>query len=451
MRTSSYLIPVKLESEPDKYMLIHGYTGAIDIATESLLRKIQTIASGTDLSSEMLQTLQKRGYITTKTPEEEYAYAARMAKALHQKAWILHKVFTLVVTYNCNFRCPYCFEKRDVKDGLKQIVFTKEMVDSVFQIINQIQPHKELRKNILTLYGGEPLLVENKEIVTYIIKKGTEEGYKFDITTNGYDLDAYIDLLTPDFINKIQVTVDGIRKTHNQRRPHYIYCDTFDKIVANIGLALRKGVAIGVRMNVDNKNLKEMAELRDFFREKGFFNYSNFDFYSALIHNNDSILSEEYEKLDIAPVKSYLEKYKEFNVEELANDYGITRKIYLALKNGSPISFHSIFCSSQYGGYVFDPLGNIYPCWEVLGKQEALIGHYFQGKVVWNESIINQWHKLDISQRQSCRHCSYAFLCGGGCPAHYENGKCLTHCVYYKSIFSNAVNRAYVRWKALNK
>lgn len=39
LRTSSYLIPVKLESEPGKYMLIHGYTGAIDIVTESLLKK----------------------------------------------------------------------------------------------------------------------------------------------------------------------------------------------------------------------------------------------------------------------------------------------------------------------------------------------------------------------------------------------------------------------------
>lgn len=31
LRTSSYLIPVKLEDEEDKYMLIHGYTGAIDV------------------------------------------------------------------------------------------------------------------------------------------------------------------------------------------------------------------------------------------------------------------------------------------------------------------------------------------------------------------------------------------------------------------------------------
>ena len=30
LRMSSYTIPVKLENEDGKYMLIHGYTGAID-------------------------------------------------------------------------------------------------------------------------------------------------------------------------------------------------------------------------------------------------------------------------------------------------------------------------------------------------------------------------------------------------------------------------------------
>lgn len=37
LRTSSYMIPVKLESEKGKYMLIHGYTGAMDIVSESIV------------------------------------------------------------------------------------------------------------------------------------------------------------------------------------------------------------------------------------------------------------------------------------------------------------------------------------------------------------------------------------------------------------------------------
>lgn len=98
LRTSSYLIPVKLESEPGKYMLIHGYTGAIDIVTESLLKKIQAVASGVDLPEDTLQALIKRGYITTRSQEEEYAYVARMATALHRKGKILATTFTWVVT-----------------------------------------------------------------------------------------------------------------------------------------------------------------------------------------------------------------------------------------------------------------------------------------------------------------------------------------------------------------
>ena len=80
LRTSSYMIPVKLEKEEDKYMLIHGYTGAIDIVTENLLEKIKSIAKGHDFSDNMLQQLIKRGYITTKTQEEEYAYVGTVAK-----------------------------------------------------------------------------------------------------------------------------------------------------------------------------------------------------------------------------------------------------------------------------------------------------------------------------------------------------------------------------------
>ena len=101
LRTSSYMIPVKLEQEEGKYMLIHGYTGAMDIVSGGLLKKIKSVAKGHDFSETMLQTLLKRGYITTKTQEEEYAYVARLAKALHKKHEILDATFTWVVTYNC--------------------------------------------------------------------------------------------------------------------------------------------------------------------------------------------------------------------------------------------------------------------------------------------------------------------------------------------------------------
>ena len=238
LRTSSYMIPVKLEKEEGKYMLIHGYTGATDIVTENLLTQINTISSDNNLSEKTLQTLLKRGYVTTKTQEEEFAYVARIARALHKESDIINSSFTWVVSYNCNFRCPYCFEGREKKDGESKLSFTKEQVDLAYEAQEKIQPHKELRRKTITLYGGEPLLAENKEVVNYIVEEGHKRGYQFAAITNGYEIDHFLNLFSPDGINKLQITIDGPKEMHNQRRRHYKDQNTFDKIVNNVRLAL---------------------------------------------------------------------------------------------------------------------------------------------------------------------------------------------------------------------
>ena len=228
LRVSSYMIPVKLEKEEGKYMLIHGYTGAADIVSDSFLNKIKSFADNHNFSESVLQTLIKRGYITTKTQNEEYEYVARMAKALHKESDILLASFTWVVSYNCNFRCPYCFEERNLKDGQNVLVFTKEQVDIAYAVQDRIQPHRKLRKNIITLYGGEPLLAENKDIVNYIVDEGRRRGYKFVAVTNGYEIDQFVNLLGEDGIYRLQITLDGPREIHNQRRIHYKDSNTFD-------------------------------------------------------------------------------------------------------------------------------------------------------------------------------------------------------------------------------
>lgn len=98
-RVSSYVISIKLEESNGKYLLIQGYTGAIDIVKESIALKLENndIAG---LPEVTLQTLRSRGYITDRTKEEEVGYVERIAHALHKRDKILYKSFTWVVTYN---------------------------------------------------------------------------------------------------------------------------------------------------------------------------------------------------------------------------------------------------------------------------------------------------------------------------------------------------------------
>ena len=74
LRTSSYIIPVKLESVEGKYMLIHGYTGAMDIVDSELKSYIFTSNQFNKetfpFADEIFEMLKSRGYLTIKTKEE---------------------------------------------------------------------------------------------------------------------------------------------------------------------------------------------------------------------------------------------------------------------------------------------------------------------------------------------------------------------------------------------
>lgn len=443
LRTSSYMIPVKLDNEVGKYMLIHGYTGAADIITESLLEEIKNISSINSFSEDMLKKLLKRGYITTKSQEEEYAYAARIAKALHQESDILSTSFTWVVSYNCNFRCPYCFEGREKKDGSQKLVFTKEQVDIAYEAQDVIQPHPQLRTSMITLYGGEPLLAENKDVVNYIVQEGVKRGYTFTAITNGYEIDQFENILGENGIYRLQITIDGPKEIHNKRRIHYRDHNTFDKIIENIKLALDKGVRIVVRMNSDGRNIDQCNELKNYFKEKLFFDYPYFYFYIARLRNYYEITSEEQQGLNFISPQSFITKQRQTQLTPFTLDSGYYKDIYDALSHKRSIPFRPVACKAQSNECVLDPLGNIYPCWETVGKKEHVKGTYSKDGVTWDINIYNKWNNMDVIKTKPCRTCNYVLFCAGGCPYHRMLQKNEQQCITFKEIFKLAINKAY--------
>jgi uncharacterized protein len=82
LRKSSYTISVKLEAEEDKYMLVHGYTGAIDVVSDNVVNYLNNIDhlqnENTQLSATTISSLKTRGYLTVKTEEEEIAFVKKI-------------------------------------------------------------------------------------------------------------------------------------------------------------------------------------------------------------------------------------------------------------------------------------------------------------------------------------------------------------------------------------
>ncbi len=142
-RLSSYVIFTELDDSDKKYMLVHGCTGAIDIASEGIVSYLRSeeilTPESAPFSQKTWDTLMARGYITTKTAEEEYAFARRMAEVLHRRSKLFNS-FILIPSYDCNFRCPYCIEGQMSGDGKNwsKRAFTREMVDRAYEAMSEI-------------------------------------------------------------------------------------------------------------------------------------------------------------------------------------------------------------------------------------------------------------------------------------------------------------------------
>lgn len=450
-RLSFYTIFIKLDNSKGKYMLVHGYTGAIDIASENLVAWLRSgepfSAEDATFSAEIFQSLIDRGYITQKTEEQERAFIQKMADVYHRQHKLLSS-FTFLVTYNCNFRCPYCYEG-GVSDSGRQwsgAVFTKEMVDNAYKAIEQIQPEERLRSNMIYLFGGEPLLAENKEIVRYIVTEGHQRRFEFGAVTNGYDLDQYLDLLGDDGINWLQITIDGMKERHDSRRIHYRTTASFDRIVRNIGLALDKGVTIVVRVNTDAQNFADIEKLNKLFNELHYYKDNKLIINSALLlggYDKD----DDQQKIGYLTRPAFNRLHKESSENISCQDSGIMKNIYRSISKRQPLPIHAVFCQSQTGSYVLDPLGDIYPCWDVVGQPTHTIGH-FVPEVAWSDEMQN-WQGRNVGNTEKCKRCKYALFCGGGClgKALWQKGSFTdTYCDAYSDTFHVMANKAYNKY-----
>ena len=208
-----------------------------------------------------------------------------------------------------------------------------------------------------------------------------------------------------------------------------------NKIVNNIGMALRHGVKVSVRVNTDSDNIEDLKALNGIFSKLHYTENDLFSMYSALLRDYSTNGKETYRYLNQA---EYIKKLQAMKMESACKDYGLSRKIQNAVKNNKPIDLTSIYCPAQTKGFVLDPIGKIYPCWEVVNQKQHCLGDYNSDEIRWNQNVIDSWRKCRMLE-DDCIKCKYALLCSGGCPASRQKSN---KCVKMDDIIQFSVNKA---------
>jgi len=432
LRLSSYLI-LSDRLENGGYAALSSLSGAIELISEGLYELLNEIIQKGNphslhikedsLPPEIRDTFVERGYFTEYSHEEERAYVQRFATVFHEQSTKQPGV-VIVPNLDCNYRCVYCFEK-PLQAKLKERKTKMDIagVDAVFQSIDQLVTEVGPVRGGLTLYGGEPLMAENRSVVEYIVKKGREKEQRLAAVTNGHDLDAYIDLLGTEKISFVQITIDGPEELHNKRRIALDGTSSFQRIISNMRRAMAEtDVTITVRINMDGDNYKGFSELLSVFDREGWLNNPRIMVSAAIVKQKDQ--SGAVNPLqDVNVVKAELSGVAgQYANVEIGNEQAINGDIVVnSLAANKPYNLRSCFCSASCGMYIFLPDGTISCCWDSLGEEYSCIGNYSEKGLFVNKDKAAHRFNRSVANMPACLDCKYCLVCAGGCSQYAEH------------------------------
>lgn len=201
--------------------------------------------SYTDIPEEIFTHLIDCGYIID-NEFSEIEYLSAVCDTFRYNSMI--RQITAVVTTRCNFGCDYCFQDNDLQ---MPVYMPSEVIDRITDVIRQ----SNTKRMGLCLFGGEPLLYP--EVCVEICRKAHEawgnrkRAINIPIITNGYYLtETNAKMLANLGVTVAQVTIDGLEKTHNKRRPLKDGGETFSVISENVRSA-SKYLDVIVRVNLE--------------------------------------------------------------------------------------------------------------------------------------------------------------------------------------------------------
>jgi uncharacterized protein len=240
------------------------------------------------------------------------------------------------------------------------------------------------------------------------------------VVTNGYHVIDYLDTLLAASIREVQVTLDGLPRVHNQRRPLRGGGDTFDRIVAGIDALLEAEIDVNLRLVLDKENIDQLPLLSDFAKEKGWTGNPRF---KTQLGRNYALHHCSYKPKALF---DRLEMYRSVAAEITRHpqildfhkpDFHLAKMLS---EEGTLPAPNFDACPGAKTEWAFDYTGRIYSCTATVGKQDEALGTFYPTQH-FNEDAVFEWQDRDVLAIENCGRCNVRLICGGGCGSLAKN------------------------------
>ncbi|MEK3879722.1 radical SAM/SPASM domain-containing protein [Paenibacillus sp. FSL M7-0420] len=388
----------------DSNFLFNSHTGAFVSLDTEYQSSVRLLKEGRlkEIPVIHVDKLKEAGFMIGKEVNENLFYTYITNKSKYSEQFL---GLTIATTLQCNFRCPYCYEEH------LDSYFDENKEQALLEFIKNHMVGKETLS--ITWYGGEPLL--QKEMIRRVSKELIAEcdekniNYNFSMVSNGYLLSRKVAemLVNECKVTSVQITLDGGPDTHDQTRYLRSGDGTFHKIMENIK-DVYDLLNIVIRVNVSQNNVEDVHKLFPILLENNLNKKVGLYFAPVTSHegtcqsvSESCLLTEEFSKWEMELIK---------HADLLGFDMG---KMYPSNLGGS------VCTAVNNNSFVIDSEGDLFKCWNEVGKKELRVGSITEGLA--NAARYVEWVEWQFPDK--CNECSIFPLCKGRCPDMSRNGE----------------------------
>lgn len=345
---------------------------------------------------------------------------------------------TMIVTRQCNFRCPYCYEEHENK------VMEKKTYDDTLKFIKDYMYARPQRRISISFFGGEPLL-EIDNIVPFMRALREEcadelAGGKIEIhggaTTNGYFLTPEnLKALNEVGVDSFQITVDGLEKDHDKTRVLKSGGGTWRRIMDNLLAAKATDLNFEIRIRT-NYSEGMLSSMGDYFKflEENFADDPRFRVYFEAVKNLgvSGETNTDFLQNDLCENESE----STANLLAMLNKYNLKHTLF----NGTT-SVGGMRCyAAKENNFTIDYNGDILKCTVQLDNPHNVVGNVADEEQRIVPEKFAKWASYIPSEK--CRNCSvYPVCCGKKCPINYDKGG---NCRIVRGLYTEMLRYTYL-------